>query len=136
MGWTSNIPAVVRRLDAADRAGLVAMQGIVQNEVKKGLRGGYTSGNFVTGQSVNSVTRSEPERTATGHTGKVGTNLLYNLFWELGHRNIFTRRFERVEVWVPALYNTRAQQIDAYQRVVSRMLGGQVTATEASSGDQ
>ncbi len=136
MSWKSNVAAVSRRLEAADRAGLIAMQGIVYNEVKRRLRGGYTSGDFVTGHNWDAVTRGEPERTADGHIGKVGTNVPYALFWELGHYSIFTRRFERVEVWVPALFDTRLQQIEAYRSVVQRALGSGVTASAVANGDQ
>jgi hypothetical protein len=34
---------------------------------------------------------------------------MYALYWELGHVNAFTRRYERVEHW----YNTIAEQGDA-----------------------
>jgi hypothetical protein len=49
---------------------------------------------------------------------------MYALFWEVGHHNLFTRRFERKEVWMPALLSTRAEQLAAYQRVYARFMGG------------
>lgn len=136
MGWSSKIPALVQRLEQADRQGLTAAQQVVLNQVKRDLRGGYTTGDFVTGASVSAATKSEPERTDTGHVGRVGTNLLYNLFWEIGFtpaRGVFSPGMNRItqgpiqhqrkEIWVPALYSTRDQQIAAYRRVMLRALG-------------
>lgn len=97
--------------------GLFAATQIVINAVKRGLRGGYTSGNFVTGTVINSVTRSEVEESLDGSMEqRVGSNLPYALFWELGHHNVFTRKFERVEIWVPAVTGNLEQIRSAYAR--------------------
>lgn len=124
MPYQSNLPAVTQRMQQATAAALLAAAAVVENEVKEGLRGGFKTGDFVTGLSVASVTHSEPQRDAEGAFILVGTSLLYNLYWELGHLSRWTRRFERKEVWMPALLSTRAQQLAAYQRTYLRFMGG------------
>lgn len=120
--WTSNLDSFSRRGDGAIQAGLIAAAEVLKNAVKKNLRGGYTSGDFATGRSMNSVTRSEPERGFGGFFIRVGTNLLYNLYWELGHRNVFLRQFVRVEKWRPALLDSREAQRAAFARVFTRVM--------------
>jgi hypothetical protein len=124
MAYQSHLPAVRSRLQQATGAGLLAAAAVVENRVKRELRGGYTSGAFVTGHVMSSVTHSEPAEDALGAFILVGTNLNYALFWEVGHMNLFTRRFERVEIWMPALLETRAEQRAAYQRAYGRTFEG------------
>lgn len=124
MSYSSNLPQVTARLRAASSAGLLAAAAVVENKVKDGLRGGYTSGRFVTGHVLASVNHSEPALDANGAYILVGTDVLYALFWEVGHQNLFTGRFERVEIWMPALLSTRAEQLAAYQRAFARHMGG------------
>lgn len=124
MAFRSNLPAVRQQLRQAIDGGLVAAAQVVANRVKEGLKGGYTSGDFVTGNVLNSVNISEPRADETGHYILVGTDVPYALFWEVGHRNLFTRRFERKEVWVPALLQTRAEQLAAFDRVFRRLFSG------------
>ena len=112
--WRSNIAEVQAALREGRAKGLIAAAQVVQNAVKKGLRGGYTSGDFVTGNSINHVTRSAVQEDGGGAFIQVGTSVLYNLYWELGHHNAWTRRFERRPVWVPALIDTRTQQARAF----------------------
>lgn len=105
----------------ADRAarfnGLLAATQVLINAVKRGLRGGYTSGKFTTGNVINSVTRGELETDYDDvMTMRVGSNVPYALFWELGHHNTFTRKFERVPVWVPAITGNLEQIRAAYAR--------------------
>lgn len=120
--WRSNLPALTRAMDEAAQKGLQAAAYPVSNAVKRNLRGGYTSGDFVTGQSVNHVTIGQVFRDGTGWAIQVGTDLLYNLFWELGHNSIFTRRFERVEKWRPALLDSRFESAQAFNRVYVQTL--------------
>jgi hypothetical protein len=120
--FRSNLPAFIRAMDDAAPKGLLAGAYVVANQVKRNLRGGYTSGDFVTGASVNHVTIGQVFQEGTGWVIKVGTDLLYNLFWELGHHNIFTRKFERVEKWRPALVDSRFEAMQAYTRVYTQTL--------------
>jgi hypothetical protein len=124
MSYQSNLPQIKERFRAATSAGLLAAAAVVENKVKEDLRGGFTTGMFVTGASVAAVTHSEPEVGPDGAFVLVGTSLMYNLYWELGFRSIFSRKFERKEVWIPALFSTRDAQLAAFERVYQRMLGG------------
>jgi hypothetical protein len=111
----------------ASRQGALAAAYVAYNAVKRSLAGGYTSGLFVTGHVLNSVTVGDPEPTGDGGWQvSVGTNVLYALFWELGHMNTFTRRYERVEKWRPAAIDSRAQAIEAFYRVYKRVMEGGV----------
>lgn len=118
-----NVPLFLRAHEAAEIAGLQAAGQVIVNHVKRGLRGGYTSGEFVTGNVINSVRMTEPERDRQGRwVIRIGSELLYAVFWELGHHNIFTRRYERVPVWVPAMVNYREEARAAYVRVYHRVM--------------
>ena len=124
MSYSSNLPVVKSRMQQATDAGLLAAAAVVENKVKEGLRGGYTSGAFVTGHVMASVNHSEPELGPNGAFILVGTDVMYALYWELGHMNLFTRKFERKEVWMPALLSSRAEQLSAFQRTYQRFMGG------------
>jgi len=124
MAYQSNLPQVTAGMRNARSAGLLAAAAVVENEVKRGLSGGYTSGDFVTGHVLSSVNHSEPIVDVSGAYILVGTDVMYALFWEIGHVNLFTRKFERVEIWMPALLSTRAEQLAAFQRAYQRALGG------------
>lgn len=114
--WTSNLPAFLKDQDEAERLGLIAAAYVLVNSVKRALRGGYTSGNFVTGNVINSVTRGQPFRDGMGWAIEAGTDLMYALFWEIGHHNLFTRKYERVEKWRPAFMDARPAMAEAYAR--------------------
>lgn len=137
MAYTSHLPAVRSRLERAIDGALIAAATVVENDVKRRLIGGYTSGAFVTGNVLNSVTRTEPQRDAQGPFILVGTDVLYALFWEIGHHNLFTRKYERKEVWMPALLDTKARQLAAAQRVFTRIMseggGGDASVRRAAS---
>lgn len=106
MPWDSQRPAIEARIREASRQGLIAAAQVYINGVKRELRGGYTSGEYVTGNVLNSVTRTAadpspggtyadetgehptptvaPEPAADGMEIVVGTNVMYALYWELG----------------------------------------------------
>lgn len=121
--WSSNARQVFEALEEGSRLGVTAMLSVVANEVKRKLAGGYTSGDFVTGLVSSSVTWSDPKMIAGVMTGYVGTNLLYALYWEMGHHNTFTRKFERVEIWVPALLSTGPEQQRVFFAQMESVLG-------------
>ena len=121
----SNTQKIWAALRPAQTKALTAAAYPVYNEVKRQLRHGSPSslgnwGDFVTGNNSNHVTISPIQYNPDGALIKVGTDLLYPLFWELGHHNIFTRHFERDEKWKPAYEATRQQAFDAYARVFKR----------------
>ena len=121
--WKSNRAKVERTMDRANVRGLTAAAYIVSNAVKKELRGGYVSGDFVTGTSINRVTIGAIERAGKfEYRIRIGTNLLYNLYWEIGHYNIFLRRFVRVEKWRTAALGSVKEAREAYARVYVRTM--------------
>lgn len=119
MPYTSHRREAEARLRTAQDAGLVAAAVLLQNRVKAALTGGYTSGAFVTGRVRNSVTHTAPHPVPGGRGIEVGTNLLYALYWELGHVNLYTRRYERQERWRPTLLDSRHD----IQREFTRVFG-------------
>lgn len=125
MAYRSNLPAVRAELTAARRAGLIAAATVYQNAVKRALTGGYTSGAFVTGYVRASVAISEPEVPPNG-PGRIliGTNVPYAAYWELGHVNLFLRKYVRVEKWWPAFIENAQAMRDAYTRTFRRFAGG------------
>lgn len=126
MAWESKVPQIKQRHSLAQRQGLLAAANVVRNTLIRALRGGYTSGAFVTGTSINAITISDPMRSAGGWEVAVGTNLLYPLFWELGHMNIYLRRYVRVERWRPAALDSREEAAQAFGRVYTRVMEGGV----------
>ena len=121
--YRSNSALVRKRFLKGVDGGLVAQAHVYMNAVKRALRGGYTSGDFVTGNVLNSVTRTDPRWESSARAIRVGTNVMYALFWEIGHHNIFTRRYERVEIWYPELIRTAPAQRQAFERVFYRIFG-------------
>jgi hypothetical protein len=105
----SNRGAVNDRMRDAAAAALAGAAQVYRNAVTEKLRnppeGGYTTGAWDHGMAgvAGSVAVSEVERTDNAVRIAVGTNVPYAKYWELGHQNLFTRRFERVERWRPAL---------------------------------
>lgn len=117
----NNTDRAARALDRAATGGLTAAANVYRNAVKRALAGGYTSGNYVTGHVQNSVTQTVPARLGTGYGVRVGTNVPYALFWELGHINIFSGRFEQVPIWLPMLEESAPEMRDVFTRVFVRL---------------
>lgn len=128
MIYTSYSDDVEGQLLKAIDAGLIAAAATYQAEVKERLAPGYTSGDYVTGTSLGEVAVTAPEDDGEGRAVRVGTNLLYNLYWELGwtpqlvtqmaglaggtvHAPIY-----RKEIWRPALVDTQGRQFTAFER--------------------
>jgi hypothetical protein len=118
--WKSNVGG--DKIDRATRAGLQAAAYVLSNAVKERLRGGYLSGKFVTGQVINSVTIADPTKAAEGWHIRVGTNLDYALWWEIGHVNPWLKRFVRVEKWRLAAIDSRNAQAAAFAREFKRVM--------------
>src|SRR6478609_2030723 len=125
MSYTGSMgDAFKARHEAATKAALTAAAQVVVNGLKEpkpeGLTGGYTSGDFVTGQLLNSIIVSDTQKDAKGTFVTVGTDLMYAVYWEFGHVNVFTRKYEREERWGPTLARKQDDIIRAYQRVYAR----------------
>ena len=134
MPYVSHAAAAKARLRAAQDAGLVAASVLLQNRMKVALRKGYTSGDFITGRSVNAVARTRPhDADGGGRQVEVGTSLLYNLFWEIGHVNRWTRKYERVEKWRPTLLDSRTDLQREFARIVALVMQRSAAAPAAGS---
>lgn len=123
------VGAMQRVLEATD-AGLVAAASVYQTEMKDRLgqgfphapaAPGYFPGKYVTGHSARSVVVASPEWDGGNRVIRVGTNLMYNLYWELGWSPAPIREVAflpegtyRSEVWLPTFFETREQQMQAF----------------------
>lgn len=96
---TPEFAAFKQRYDDATSAGLVAAAALYQGALRRKLLRGYLTGKFVTGATASSVQMGEPFQGPRGRAIVVGSNELVAMYWELGHFNIFTRKYERVEYW-------------------------------------
>jgi len=135
------------RLDAAVDAGLIAAAQVVVNEAKLNTRGAVfavpdSPRHHVTGHLQNSIARSEPEGSAGARSIRVGTNVDYGLFWEVGwhpafgHREVSAtgkptliqhegpRRLMRNEWLRPALMDHLSDVQAAFGRAAARIFEG------------
>lgn len=112
--WRSGIPALLRRFTPAEARGLEAAANVVRTAVHERLTRGYTSNEF----NTRVIAESVAIRPGTRGQIRVQTSSVAALGWELGHFNIFLRRFVRVEIWRPALNATRLDQVRAYAAAV------------------
>ena len=107
------------RYREAARKGVDAAATRLRDEVKKAHNAYYTSQAFrSTAQIRQSIRQEGPVMEFTGWASEVGTNKKIALYWELGHRNTFTRKYERVRLWVP----TALQNVDRLQRTFARVV--------------
>jgi hypothetical protein len=128
--WKSNRAAGERALRNAVDAGLIAAAAWYTNGVRARLVRGYTSGAFSHGMEgvAGRVMRTEPYATASGRAITMGTSKVagysYELAWELGHTNAFTRQYERVEVWRPMLVDNADRILTIAGRAARAHLDG------------
>ena len=117
--------AALARYDDASRLGMDAAANHLQVEIVKAFGSRYyKGGRFRSTLYVKqSIRRLAPFKQGGGWQSVVGTKLIEALYWELGHRNVFTRKHERVQLWVP----TAAKNIDrmrkTYATIVARIMG-------------
>lgn len=109
MAYKSNLPAAESALRRGIDAGLTAAAQNLHGKIRDRLNRGYTTGNFVHQNSTGVAGRvvyTTPFDYNGGRAVSIGTGptlVPYELYWEMGHRNQFTRRYERVEVWRPIM---------------------------------
>ena len=112
-----------RATDAALEAGAQELINGLKEQKPQGLAGGYTSGAFVTGNLLNSITATEPLRGPGGSAFiYVMTDVPYARYWEEGHVNLFTRKYEREERWGTTLLRKMDDIHEAYARVYKRFM--------------
>lgn len=114
----------ISRFDDASRRGLDAATSHLQNEIYKAFGSSYYKGGKFRGTLgiKQSIQRKGPFRVGRGWQQMVGTEFIEALYWELGHQNTFTRKHERVQIWLPtALKNVQRMQT-TYATVVKRLM--------------
>ena len=105
--WKSRLPEFKRADAIAQKTALEESAEVYETAMKVRLERGITTGAFTTGDLADSVTHSVPHRERDGWVTRVGSPVGIARAWELGHHNIFTGRFERVEIWRPVLVEQR-----------------------------
>jgi hypothetical protein len=121
--YKSNLRLVAGRTQRATDAGLRAAAQVIVNAVVRGLAGGYKSGKFVTGLNTASVVSTDPMTRFGERVILVGTSIkdpAYPLFWEVGFFSRWSRKFERKEVWGPALRDNADRAQAAFARAARR----------------
>lgn len=122
---TPEFEAFRKQWESAVPQGLAAAAAIYHGAVRAKLEKGYTTGDFVTGNAASSVQMSPTSgasRSPNGWEVVVGSNEMYTLYWELGHWNLFTRRYERVEHWQRAIDENAPAMAEAFGGRVSVVL--------------
>jgi hypothetical protein len=124
MPVNSNRDQVEARMRQAEADALIGAGQVYRNAMTEALQGGYTSGAFYSGMQgiAGSVSVSEPQRDPQGAYIVVGTNAVYGKHWELGHMNLFTGKFERVEKWRPTLESKAGEIIAKYAAVYGKLM--------------
>lgn len=134
------------RYDRAAKAGVTASAQTLLNALKRAYSDYYTTGNFrSTLQIRQSLRRSDTEKGPGGYYAIVGVptamvtpgkkagdvKSLFDkpvdrgkvaLYWELGHYNLFSRQYERVEIAVPAATESAKAMSEAWARTIKRYM--------------
>ena len=123
----AKLQAALAVLREAEARALTAAAYNYRNAVVSKLMQGYTTGAFSHGGAgvAGTVTIGEVQQGPNGSTIAVGTNVDYALFWELGHMNTFTRRYERVEHWRHALEESGDSMARTFGTTYTAFAGGQ-----------
>jgi hypothetical protein len=121
---TDRSASAFSRYHEAARKGVDAIANVMQREITRAHTSDYYRGGAFrdTVKVRKSIRRTVPVWEPDGWASTVGTNKMVALYWELGHHNTFTRRYERREIWVPtAAANVEAARA-AFARVVKRIM--------------
>src|SRR5690348_15439393 len=86
-----------RAVDAGLEAGAQELINGLKDDKPLARTQGSTSGDFVTGKLLNSIQATDPYTEKGTRHIRVYTDVLYALYWEMGHQNVFTRKYERQE---------------------------------------
>jgi hypothetical protein len=115
----------IRRYDEASRLGLDAAANHLRVEIVKAFGSSYYKGGRFrsTLQVKQSIRKLMPSRSGTGWETSVGTKFIEALYWELGHRNAFTRKYERVQLWVPTAVDNIQRMQKTFSVIVARIMG-------------
>jgi hypothetical protein len=113
-----HLPRAQQAIGAALDAFLVAAADAYRSELltKYGQhKGGYITGAYATGATVQSIETSEPYATDSGARAiSVFTDDLVAVYWTLGFQHAGQNgRYHRVDLWTPAMLDSAAE---AYTR--------------------
>jgi hypothetical protein len=123
-----------RATDAALEAGAQELINGLKDTKPLGLAKGYTTGDFVTGNLLASILATDPYTSAGTRHISVYTDLMYAVYWEYGHYNIFvggaigsnggnfSAGLQREERWVPTMHRKSDDVAAAYARVYKRFM--------------
>jgi len=113
---------------AYDRAAYTALSATARH-LKQQVQYSFVSKNYYKGgafrstlQIVQSIGYKPPVRGMKGWETVVGTKHIVALYWELGHHNAFTRKFERVEIWKPTMLRERQAMRAMFGATLRRLL--------------
>lgn len=101
--FDSNFPHAVAFLRDAHQGALAATALHAANQGRREARGGFKSGAFVT-RGWQSITYALLPGVA-----RVGSTEKHFAYWQMGHHNVFTRRWERNEWLTRALTQNRGE---------------------------
>lgn len=149
MAYTSNFAAVRAQMDRARDAALIAAAHVGINNTKRAfIPEYYTGGLWATGDTINSITRSEPFSAPEGRAIRYGSSLKHNLWWEVGFNQRLRvwfdektgrwysapgpTQFVRKPIWVPVFFESQGEMIAAYTRTWQRFMTAGNQASEAA----
>lgn len=136
--YRSNVRLLRKVQIEVARAALVAATQVVVNQAKMNARGGFKGGRYVT-QGWTSITFELIEDGFNMRT-RVGSTLKHFMWWELGHHNAFTGRYERSEWLLPAVTTGRTLQQMAAKKAAKQVAhrygvkGSPITVSGRSGG--
>jgi hypothetical protein len=113
-----------RRYREAARLGVDAAANTLEREVVLAHDASYYKGGAFRGTLLvrQSIRRAPPTDSGRGWVSKVGTKIIQALFWELGHHNLFTRKYERVRLWVPTAQANVERMKANFAAIVARVM--------------
>lgn len=129
MTWTSRIPQYTQKFNAALAEGMDEAATIYQEEVRLAAAAGFKDGNFVTGELADSISKGPVEGAGGDYSIQVDTDARrkgdtgpgYPTYWEFGFHSIFSRKFERREIWRPAFVAKVGEMKEAIAEALSEV---------------
>ena len=129
--YKSNYKGIVafHRLIATQAVRAATM--VVWRQAKMNARGGFGSGDFVTGgwSQIGWAVKAGTHHAAVGQVGAPQAHFAY---WEFGHQNIFTRQYERNRWLSKAFISTPKKQQEAATAAVRKVVAGAPTVLRKS----
>lgn len=139
MAYSSNLPAVRAQMAHARDMGLIAAAEVgITNTRNAFTPDYYTGGQYSEGATRAAVTRTEPFDGPEGRAIKYGTNLKYNLWYEVGFNQRlwvwfdekrgrwYSRpgptRFVRKPIWMPVFVDSQPEMVAAFDRTFWRFM--------------